>query len=168
MTNAEAYLLDLKDLETAITVIMQLFPEGTTKAARQNQAAAGRLAEDALATIACMTRDYVVAELDGSAPAPRQQEQPAKADDFKYGMTLLSRASFPAELEEGGQPCIVEVTVYRLNAVAANSFLLEGETEAKDIARAFLGLSGTDTYITRHEVDDILTVVHINREGAAA
>ena len=168
MTNAEAYLLDLKDLETAITVTMQLFPEGATKAARQNKAAAGRLAEDALATIGCMKNDYIVNELDGSAPTPRQQEQPAKADAFKYDMALLSRASFPAELEEGGRPCIVEVTVYRLNAVAANSFLLEGEAEAKDIARAFLGLPGTDAYITRHEVDDIITVVRINGEGAAA
>jgi hypothetical protein len=80
---------------------------------------------------------------------------------FKYDMALLSRASFPAELEEGGRPCIVEVTVYRLNAVAVNSFLLEGETEAEDIARRFLGLPDTDTYMTRHKVDDLLTVVRV-------
>lgn len=159
MTNAEAYLLDLKDLDTAVAGLLQAIPEGETKRAKAARDAAERLASDARATIACMTRDYIVTELDGSAPAPRQQEQPASA--FRYDMTLLSRASFPAELEEGGRPCIVEVTVYRLNAVAVNSFLLEGATEAEDIARHFLGVSDTDTYMTRHKVDDLLTVVRV-------
>ena len=44
---------------------------------------------------------------------------------FKFGVSLLCRASFPATLEESGEPCIVEVTVYRLNAVALNLYLLE-------------------------------------------
>lgn len=30
----------------------------------------------------------------------------------------------------------------------------------------FLGMDGTDTYITRHEVDDLFTVVHIDKEAA--
>lgn len=42
----------------------------------------------------------------------------------KFGTSLLGRASFPAELEDDGDRCVVEVTVYRLNAVAVNTFLL--------------------------------------------
>lgn len=81
---------------------------------------------------------------------------------FKFGVSLLCRASFPATLEESGEPCIVEVTVYRLNAVAAVSFVLDGP----ETIIQHLGLSEADTYITRHEVDDIVTVVHVNREEA--
>lgn len=85
------------------------------------------------------------------------------ADRFTpYNLTLLCRASFPATLEAGGRPCIVEVTVYRLNAVAVVSFTLDGP----ETILQHLGLSEADTYITRHEVDDIVTVVHINREEA--
>lgn len=79
---------------------------------------------------------------------------------FKYDAALLCRASFPATLEDGGRPCIVEVSVYRLNAVAVTSYMLDGF----DPLLQFLGLSGTDTYITRHEVDDLFTVVHIDKE----
>lgn len=80
----------------------------------------------------------------------------------RYDTALLCRASFPATLEADGRPCIVEVTVYRLNAVAAVSFALDGP----ETVLQHLGLSEANTYITRHEVDDIITVVHINREGA--
>ena len=45
-------------------------------------------------------------------------------DGFKFDTSLLCRASFPAELEDDGGRCIVEVTVYRLNAVAVHTFLL--------------------------------------------
>lgn len=83
------------------------------------------------------------------------------ANSFKYNATLLSRASFPAQLEDGG-PCMVEVSVYRLNAVAVSSYLLDG----LDPLLRFLGMDGTDTYITRHEIDDIFTVVHIDKEVA--
>ena len=38
----------------------------------------------------------------------------------------MSRASFPAVLEAGNRPCIVETTVYRLNAVAVTSLMLDG------------------------------------------
>lgn len=79
-----------------------------------------------------------------------------------YDLALLCRASFPATLEADGRPCIVEVTVYRLNAVAVTSFMLDGPESILQ----HLGLSEADTYITRHEVDDIVTIVHINREEA--
>lgn len=82
-------------------------------------------------------------------------------NDFKYDAALLCRASFPARLVDGGRPCIVEVSVYRLNAVAVTSYLLDGF----DPLLHFLGMDGTDTYITRHEVEDIFTVVHIDKEG---
>lgn len=82
-----------------------------------------------------------------------------RSTDFKYDMTLLSRASFPARLEADGAPCIVEVTVYRLNAVAVNSFLLDGPEPVLQ----HLGMSADDTYITKHEIDDIITVVHIDK-----
>lgn len=78
---------------------------------------------------------------------------------FRYDAALLSRASFPAELENG-QRCIVEVTVYRLNAVAVNSYLLDGP----ETLLHHLGLEEADTYITKHEIDDIVTVVHIDKE----
>lgn len=83
--------------------------------------------------------------------------------EFKYDAELLSRASFPAVLEAGNRPCIVEVTVYRLNAVAVNSFMLDGF----DPLLNFLKMSPDDTYITQHEVEDIVTVVHIRKEAEA-
>lgn len=85
-------------------------------------------------------------------------------NSFKYDAALLCRASFPAVLEAGDRPCIVEVSVYRLNAVAVTSYLLDG----LDPLLHFLGMDGTDTYITRHEVDDLFTVVHIARQEAQA
>lgn len=39
----------------------------------------------------------------------------------KFDASLLCRASFPAELEDDSGRCIVEVTVYRLNAVAVHT-----------------------------------------------
>ena len=85
-------------------------------------------------------------------------------DGFKFDTSLLCRASFPAELEDDGGRCIVEVTVYRLNAVAVTAFLLDGpETLLRHI-----GLDERDTYTTKHEIDDLVTVVHITREEATA
>lgn len=84
----------------------------------------------------------------------------ADANNFKYDATLLCRASFPAVLEAGDRPCIVEVSVYRLNAVAVTSYMLDGFEPLLQ----FLGMDGADTYITRHEVEDIFTVVHIDKE----
>ena len=68
---------------------------------------------------------------------------------FKFGVSLLCRASFPATLEESGEPCIVEVTVYRLNAVALNLYLLDGD----EPIRNHLGLPEADTYITKHQIE---------------
>jgi hypothetical protein len=69
----------------------------------------------------------------------------------KFNTSLLCRASFPAELEDDGGRCIVEVTVYRLNAVAVHIFLMDGP---EPLLR-HLGLSEADTYITKHDIDDI-------------
>lgn len=89
---------------------------------------------------------------------------PAATAAPKFDTSLLCRASFPAELEDDGGTCIVEVTVYRLNAVAVTAFLLDGpETLLRHI-----GLDERDTYTTKHEIDDLVTVVHITREEAPA
>lgn len=80
-------------------------------------------------------------------------------NNFKYDAALLSRASFPATLEADNKPCIVEVTVYRINAPAVVSYQLDGAEPLLD----FLGLAADDTHVTRHEIDDIVTVVHIQR-----
>lgn len=83
---------------------------------------------------------------------------------MKYDAALICRGSFPATLEKTDEPCTVEVTVYRLNAVAVTAFLLDGpETLLRHI-----GLDERDTYITKHEIDDLVTVVHITREEATA
>lgn len=83
---------------------------------------------------------------------------------LKFDTLLLCRASFPAELEDDGGRCIVEVTVYRLNAMAVNTFLLDGP----EPLRRHLGLSEADTYITKHDIDDLVTVVRIIKEGEPA
>ena len=85
-----------------------------------------------------------------------------KANAIKHEAALLCRGSFPATLEENGEPCIVEASVYRLNAVAAASFMLDGP----ESLLLHLGLSETDTYITKHEIDDLVTVVRILRKEA--
>lgn len=85
----------------------------------------------------------------------------ADTNKFKYDATLLCRGSFPATMETDERPCIVEVSVYRLNAVAVTSYMLDGFEPLLN----FLGMDGTDTYITRHEVDDLVTVVHIRKEA---
>lgn len=76
-------------------------------------------------------------------------------NDFKYDANLLCRASFPTRLAGDGRPCIVEVSVYRLNAVAVTNYMLDGFEPLLQ----FLGMSGTDTYITQHEVEDIFTEI---------
>lgn len=82
-----------------------------------------------------------------------------RATAFRYEATPICRASFPSTLDEDGARCTVEVTVYRLNAVAVTAFLLDGpETLLRHI-----GLDERDTYTTKHEIDDLVTVVHITR-----
>lgn len=82
----------------------------------------------------------------------------------KFDASPLCRASFPAELEDNGGRCIVEVTVYRLNAVAVHTFLLDGP---EPLLR-HLKLPKADTYITKHDIDDLVTVARIIREEAPA
>ena len=87
-----------------------------------------------------------------------------RATAFRYEARPICRASFPSTLDEDGARCTVEVTVYRLNAVAVTAFLLDGpETLLRHI-----GLDERDTYTTTHEIDDIVTVAHITREEAPA
>ena len=82
-----------------------------------------------------------------------------ETNGIKYAAVLLCRGSFPATLEETDESCTVEVTVYRLNAVAVTAFLLDGpETLLRHIR-----LDKRDTYTTKHEIDDLVTVVHITR-----
>lgn len=76
----------------------------------------------------------------------------------------LQQAAREAEKAADDARCTVEVTVYRLNAVAVTAFLLDGpETLLRHI-----GLDKRDTYTTKHEIDDLVTVVHITREEAPA
>lgn len=91
-------------------------------------------------------------------------ETSSEGTGLKYEATLLCRGSFPATLEESGEPCIVEVSVYRLNAVAVASFMLDGP----EGLLLHLGLAETDTYITKHDIDDLVTVVRILRKEADA
>ena len=52
----------------------------------------------------------------------------------------------------------------RAATLAATAFLLDGpETLLRHI-----GLDERDTYTTKHEIDDLVTVVHITREEAPA
>lgn len=64
---------------------------------------------------------------------------PAATAAPKFDASLLCRASFPAELEDDGGRCIVEVTVYRLNAVAVHTFPLDGPEPAAAAPRALRG-----------------------------
>ena len=81
----------------------------------------------------------------------------------KYTAALICRGSFPAELDEGGT-CIVEVSVYRLNAIAAASFMLDGA----EPLLLYLGLDEHDAYVTRHEIDDLVTIAKIIRKEPKA
>lgn len=60
-------------------------------------------------------------------------------NDFKYDADLLCKASFPAIKEADGKLCIVEVAVYRLNAVAVTSYMLDGFEPLLQ----FIGLNAT-------------------------
>lgn len=53
-----------------------------------------------------------------------------RATAFRYEASPICRASFPSTLDEDGARCTVEVTVYRLNAVAATAFLTIDEIAA--------------------------------------
>ena len=80
----------------------------------------------------------ITAEVGKPDPAPATSSRPI------YDMTLLCRASFPATLETDGRPCIAEVTVYRLNAVAAKvgeivAILIERMKPVVEAAAKILG-----------------------------
>ena len=80
-----------------------------------------------------------------------------RATAFRYEATPICRASFPSTLDEDGARCTVEVTAYRLNAVAVTAFLLDGpETLLRHI-----GLDEQDTYTTKHEIDDLNDAIGI-------
>ena len=86
------------------------------------------------------------------------------ADRFDISIKREDIKSATFKLAEDDARCTVEVTVYRLNAVAVTAFLLDGpETLLRHI-----GLDERDTYTTKHEIDDLVTVVHITREEAPA
>ena len=64
MTNKEAYISDLEDLEKAIAKLLAAVPSGKTKKEQAVKEAAERVAADARATINCMKNDYIPIELD--------------------------------------------------------------------------------------------------------
>lgn len=64
MTNKEAYISDLEELEKAIAKLLAAVPSGKTKKEQAVKEAAERVAADARATIACMKNDYIPIELD--------------------------------------------------------------------------------------------------------
>lgn len=61
-TNAEAYHMDLQELDDALAAILRAVPVGPTKRAKEARAEAERLASAARATIACMKNDYIIQE----------------------------------------------------------------------------------------------------------
>lgn len=63
MTNKEAYLSDLDDLEKEIARLLSLVPVGKSKREIQVREHAEEAACRARATIACMRNDYIPAEL---------------------------------------------------------------------------------------------------------
>ena len=62
MTNREAYMSDLDDLQKAIDCLLSMVPAGKTKYEKQIREQAENAAGAARATIGCMRRDYIIAE----------------------------------------------------------------------------------------------------------
>ena len=60
MTNKEAYLSDLDDLQKLIDSLLKMVPVGKTKHEQQVREQAENIAGDARATISCMRRDYLI------------------------------------------------------------------------------------------------------------
>ena len=63
MTNKEAYMSDLDDLEKEIERLLSLVPVGKTKKELQGREQAEEAAGMARATISCMRRDYIISEV---------------------------------------------------------------------------------------------------------
>lgn len=64
MTNKEAYISELEELEAAIDKLLHAVPAGKTKKELAIREAAERVAGTARATIACMKNDYIPVEFD--------------------------------------------------------------------------------------------------------
>lgn len=64
MTNKDAYISDLEELEAAIAKLLQAVPTGKTKWELAAREAAENIAGAARATIACMKNDYIPVEFD--------------------------------------------------------------------------------------------------------
>lgn len=63
MSNKEAYIDDLKELESAIDVLLQYVPVGNKKKDALVREAAEKIAGDAKALIGCMKNDYIPVEI---------------------------------------------------------------------------------------------------------
>lgn len=62
MTNKEAYLSDLDDLQKEIDYLLSQVPVGKTKKELQVREQAEEAANRARATIGCMRSDYIIVE----------------------------------------------------------------------------------------------------------
>lgn len=60
MTNMDAYLDDLNELEEKIKQLLRFVPVGKTKAEKQSREQAEEIASMAQATISCMRNDYII------------------------------------------------------------------------------------------------------------
>lgn len=64
MSNKEAYISDLEELEAAIEKLLHAVPTGKNKREQAIREAAENVAGSARATIACMKNDYIPIEFD--------------------------------------------------------------------------------------------------------
>ena len=64
MSNKEAYISDLKELEAAIEKLLQAVPVGKKKQEIAIRETAENIAGSARATIHCMKNDYIPIEFD--------------------------------------------------------------------------------------------------------
>ena len=62
MTNQDAYLHDLEDMEKEISYLLSMVPVGKNKRDRQMRKKAEAAAGRARATIGCMRNDYLIME----------------------------------------------------------------------------------------------------------
>lgn len=62
MSNQNAYIADLGDLEKAIETLLRAVPVGKKKQELAIREEAERVASDAKALIGCMKNDYIIAE----------------------------------------------------------------------------------------------------------
>lgn len=62
MTNREAYMRDLDDLQKAVDCLVGMVPAGKTRYEKQTREQAESVAGSAHATIGCMRRDYAIEE----------------------------------------------------------------------------------------------------------